>query len=150
MQPSDTDFPIRTANDFLGSQSFTKMLKNAQLLIQLEKIINQIIPAEIAPHCRVQSLESAELSFTADSGVWATRLRLMSSELLASLQAYYPSIKKIQVVVRPIRPTKLIPAKKIANTSYENAKIVSNAAKFVKNEKLKESLERLAKTLDSH
>lgn len=147
MQPFDTDFQPPHARDFLAKEGLKKIKKTVQELIKIEKIMLEMLPRELVPYCKVQCLENDKLILTADSAVWATRLRLISANLLNSLQSFFPAIKKIHIAVRPVQQKKSKPAKKIQRVSTENAKIVSYAAKFVKNEKLKDSLVKLSKTL---
>lgn len=69
--------------DLVRERDWTRTLVAAGLLPRWE----QIVGADIASHCRPERLEGGELSCVAESTAWATQLRLMTPQLLATIAA---------------------------------------------------------------
>ncbi|RDX36265.1 DUF721 domain-containing protein [Kangiella sp. HD9-110m-PIT-SAG07] len=78
------------------------LLKQANSLKSINKSVRELLPDELKDHCEVSEFNQTSLIITAESAVWGTRLRYISSELLANLrQAGHYSLANIQIKVKP-------------------------------------------------
>jgi predicted nucleic acid-binding Zn ribbon protein len=66
---------------------------------------DELVGAELAEHCRPQSLVDGELVLVAESSAWATQVRLLAGQLLATLrQQVGPGVVTRVVVRGPAQP----------------------------------------------
>jgi predicted nucleic acid-binding Zn ribbon protein len=66
----------------------------------------QLVGADVAAHCRPESLHGGELRVTAESTAWATQLRLLSGSLLARLAAELGrDVVTKMIVTGPVAPS---------------------------------------------
>jgi len=62
---------------------------------------NQLLPAELCRHCRIDGISGGRLKVLADSPSYMYELQLLSSELLEELGRQYPAarIQEIKIAV---------------------------------------------------
>jgi len=105
---SITRMPTSSVSELTGRLGYTlrDILENriSPQHARFSSIINawhQLVPAELAQHCKVIGLSGAALRVLVDSPVYMYELKLCSSELLNKLQRQYPQarIRKIELAV---------------------------------------------------
>ncbi|AUD78295.1 DUF721 domain-containing protein [Kangiella profundi] len=97
-------FRAKSVADVLNSpDSVLKgLLDKADSLKSITDSIHQHLPEELQKHCTVSEYNKTSLVITADSPVWATRLRYQSSELLTQLRkAGFLGLANIQIKIDP-------------------------------------------------
>ena len=115
--------------------------------------VQQLLPDTLAPHCHTAVQQQTQLTLTADSPVWANRLRYQSPSLLQQIRATQPSIATIKVHSRPLPSQAVLytPPPQIQRTSnIDQASLVYDSAKHIQHPALSNALQRLAKTLYEH
>ena len=67
----------------------------------IDEAWNQLLPAELCRHCRIDGISGGKLKVLADSPSYMYELQLLSSELLKELGRQYPQarIKEIKFAV---------------------------------------------------
>ena len=81
------------------------LLKQSNNLKSINESVLSLLPEELQDHCAVSEYNQTSLIITADNAVWGTRLRYMSSELLADLRkAGHYSLANIQIKIKPGQP----------------------------------------------
>ncbi len=78
------------------------IVAKARQLAALDKALFEVLPKEMAPHCRVMNVTEQSLIVETDSATWATRLRLESETVIRQLaHRQFNFIKRIECRVRP-------------------------------------------------
>ncbi|WP_223669471.1 DciA family protein [Kangiella shandongensis] len=78
------------------------LLKQSNSLQSINESVQRLLPEELKGRCVVSEYNQSSLVITAESAVWSTRLRYISSELLANLRknGHY-SLANIQIKTKP-------------------------------------------------
>jgi|SRR5579872_2782558 len=97
-------------------------------------------------HCQIVGVDKTSLIVIADNPHWVTRFRFFIPDLLIKLRHYedFKNIRAICCKVRPPHYRASKPKRQPLIISNQTAEIVQEAAKKMKNEKLKEILMRIA------
>ena len=89
------------------------LLKQSNNLKSINDSVQQMLPDELKDHCQVSEFNQTSLIITAENAAWSTRLRYISSELLANLRkAGHYSLANIQIKIKPSQAI----SKMMANT----------------------------------
>ncbi|WP_304985941.1 DUF721 domain-containing protein [Coxiella-like endosymbiont] len=97
MQASDA----KSIKQCFQTNSLKLIVQKAQQMLVVERFLNQILPLEIVPHCRIMNLSKGTLTLQLESPVWATRVRYLVPHLLEQLAQQNLAIQRIQCRVRP-------------------------------------------------
>lgn len=82
-----------------------RLLKQSNSLTSINESVQKLLPEELKGHCTVSEYNQTSLIITAESAVWGTRLRYITSDLLADLrQAGHYSLANIQIKIKPGQP----------------------------------------------
>jgi hypothetical protein len=83
--------------------SFATLAKRAGVLDALDRALRQTLPSPLREQVRFANLRNDRLVFLASSPAWATRLRLMQTQILATAHAIGTSASSVtvKVVVQP-------------------------------------------------
>lgn len=144
MKKMPVHFPavIKASDD----KTLSPMLRHAHELLRVEAIIRGLLPQNLRSRFRVANLRGRRLVLTADSPVWATRLRCQLPDMLRRMKDAAPghSISEIDVKVAflPTRPTSKLP--RCPRVSAESAKLLRDAANGCGDGALQAALLRLA------
>ena len=135
-----------------GPESVRQHLFNSPVLRSLRKqfheqeqllnLLKKQLPAELGQHCTAINRQGQTLVISVDAAVWATKLRFLTRQLTRATGASQVRIR----VSTPQRETQR-PAKKAAVQPRRSSKAVAvldNAARHEPDEKLKQTLARLA------
>ncbi len=68
------------------SSPLQKLVEKAQLLLKLNVFVQNWLPEDFRPHCRVMNLDYQTLVLGADNAALATRIQFMSPDLLKLLK----------------------------------------------------------------
>ncbi len=85
----------------LNSGVLQQIVSKARNLSTLNQILKEILPKEVATHCRVINFDGPTLILEADSATWATRVRYLSAELTEQFLLRGKEINKIECRVKP-------------------------------------------------
>ena len=98
--------------------SFATLAKKADVLEALDRALRQTLPSPLREQVRFANLRNDRLVFLASSPAWATRLRLMQTQILATAHAIGTSASSLTVkvalqpplIIEPDRSKPLSPA----------------------------------------
>ena len=135
--------PNRLNTFFSISSELGKLTSKAREMMALEQQLEHIIPSSMKRGCRVMQLEQQKLMLSANNGATASKLRQMSSELIAKLNGIGCKVTLIQVVVQVNAPPYSIPTKTLT-LSLSGQKQLTQLAEKIADSPLKDALNRLA------
>lgn len=121
MQPKASAASQRRPNGpkpLTDCDSFTTLARKAGALEALDRALRQTLPLPLRDQVRFADLHHDRLVFLASTPAWASRLRLLQTQILASARAIgaCASAVKVKVVApdpvpsRPVRAKSLSPA----------------------------------------
>jgi hypothetical protein len=89
-EQTEVTFSIGQAvQQFLGEQVSPKQAVFAEVI----EVWNEILPAELAAHCRIADINSGQITVAVDSPSYRYELNLCSAELLKELQMQCPGLR---------------------------------------------------------
>ena len=121
------------------------MLERAKKLQRLEQAVLQLLPADLAAHCKVINLKNEILVLATSSSAWAARLRFAIPELIKQLGCQYAlNLHTVQVRIEP----KELEIQKVRHhqpaLSMASGTLLAQTAQSVNHPALQEALYRLA------
>lgn len=132
----------------LGNGPLSPLLAQARDIAALDAQARQLLPPALQPHCHVLSVRDQVLVLSADSPVWAARLRFHAPKLVKQLS------RQQTVTVRTFR-IRVIPPEKTATSTVKHASgqppdriraaALAQAAETVSDPRLKSALLKLSK-----
>lgn len=115
---------------------------------ELLRIVRDILPPAMAPHCTSAVLAGASLTLYADSPVWSSRLRFHAPRILGHLRKQFPGIANIRIRVAAVRERRTPRVRRPQiRRSNRAAAIVARASRDITNPALSRALKQLARTL---
>ncbi|OOG37760.1 DUF721 domain-containing protein [Rhodanobacter sp. C05] len=84
--------------------SFATLAKRAGALEALDRALRQTLPSPLREQVRFADLRNDRLVFLASSPAWASRLRLMQTQILATARAIGTCASSVTVKVAPQPP----------------------------------------------
>lgn len=91
--------------------SFATLARKAGLLEALDRALRQTLPSPLREQVKFANLHNERLVFLASSPAWASRLRLMQTQILASARAIGTCASSVTVKVAPTTPVPTEPAR---------------------------------------
>ena len=89
--------------------SFASLAEKTDKLEALDRALRQTLPSPLREQVRFANLRNDRLVFLASSPAWASRLRLMHAQILASARAIGASASSVTVKVAPPPPAATVP-----------------------------------------
>ncbi|CAM5349195.1 DciA family protein [Rhodanobacter lindaniclasticus] len=89
--------------------SFASLARKAGALEALDRALRQTLPSPLREQVRFANLRNNRLVFLASSPAWASRLRLMQAQILASASAVGACASSVTVKVAPQPPVVAVP-----------------------------------------
>lgn len=89
--------PQRVIDLLNDNRNFAYLIKKAQSLLSLQKLINEMLPPELQVYCRVVNIQGACLILATSSGANATRLNYLAPELIQRLR-FHDQWRHIQTI----------------------------------------------------
>lgn len=89
--------------------SFASLARKAGALEALDRALRQTLPSPLREQVRFANLRNNRLVFLASSPAWASRLRLMQAQILASASAVGACASSVTVKVAPQPPAATVP-----------------------------------------
>lgn len=128
-----------------GTSEHSAIPHKVRALAVLERQILSLLPPEFAPHCRVAGVTGGRLLLVADTPAWAARLRFQGTQLVQHLgRVGTVTVRTVQVrIIPPIDETR--PAPRRIRLSAENARLLEQTAKGIRDARLAQALTRLAR-----
>lgn len=87
--------------DLLARQLPQGVAARAQALLKLQAVLDRALPAPLAGHVRVQTLDAGVLSLACASGAVASRLRQQGEALIAALGQRGVTVTRVHSTVNP-------------------------------------------------
>jgi len=136
--------PHRLNAFFANSSELGQLTSKARELMALQQQLEQIIPSSLKRGCRVMQLDQQKMILSANNGATASKLRQISTELIAKLSDTGCKVTLIQVVVQVTTPPLIPPIQKRSISSSGKNQLIQLAEKLI-DSPLKNALNRLAK-----
>ncbi|GAB2556627.1 DciA family protein [Rhodanobacter koreensis] len=89
--------------------SFATLARKAGALEALDRALRQTLPSPLREQVRFADLRHDRLVFLASSPAWASRLRLMQTQILATARAIGTCASSVTVKVAPQPPANIVP-----------------------------------------
>jgi hypothetical protein len=89
--------------------AFATLAREAGVLDALDRALRQTLPPPLREHVRFAQRRGDRLVFLATSPAWASRLRLMQTQILAAAHAIGAHAGSIVVKVAPLPPARVEP-----------------------------------------
>ncbi len=106
-----SDSSNKTGSKFKSVQSlmhnnnagFGKILAHARVLNRLDQILSSVLDPNLSPHCQVAELRNHCLILACSNATFATRLRMISQQLLDSFMEEGDfGIERIEIRIAPV------------------------------------------------
>lgn len=137
-------------NKLLGGK-YTYLITRAKILMELEVLLQELLPAPLKEHCRVLAIRDETLVLATSSPVWAARLRFHSPLLVKQLSNVKTvKLRTVCVRVRPPEMASPPPRRQAALCPGKaGAAALQQVAQTISDPELKTALLRLAKRQNS-
>lgn len=112
MQRADTTASNRSSKGpmpLVDCGSFATLARKAGTLEALDRALRQTLPSPLREQVRFADLRNDRLVFLASSPAWASRLRLMQTQILATARAIGTCASSVTVKVAPQPPVATAP-----------------------------------------
>jgi hypothetical protein len=136
--------PNRLNTFFTSTRELNQLKDKARQLMALQQQLEQVVPASLRRGCRVLKLDQHTLTVAADNGAIAAKLRQMTAEMAAQLQAKGCEVTVIQVQVQVNAPP-YTPPPKPRSLSQSGKNQLAQFAAQLSDSPLKDALRRLSK-----
>ncbi|BFI97183.1 MAG: hypothetical protein RSP_26930 [Rhodanobacter sp.] len=123
--------------------SFASLAGKAAALDALDRALRQTLPAPLRDEVRFAHLRGGRLLFLASTSAWATRLRLLHSQILATARSLGIRAESVAIKVSPLPKIELEP-ERTRTLSPEAASHLRAAAAAAADPEWKELFGRLA------
>jgi len=121
------------------------VLERARKLSRLERAVLQLLPAEIAAHCKVLNLKNEILVLATPTPAWAGRLRFVVPDLTKQLKCQLGlEIRHVELKIHLEGLEIQSVAKARPHMSLRSATLLAQTAESVSHPPLQEALLRLA------
>ncbi|MDE1893092.1 MAG: DUF721 domain-containing protein [Xanthomonadaceae bacterium] len=110
--------------------SFATLAGKASALEALDRALRQTLPSPLREQVRFANLRNDRLVFLASSPGWASRLRLMQTQILATARAIGTSASSVTVKVSPQPPAAVAPDRSKPLSPAAAAHLRAAAASF--------------------
>jgi hypothetical protein len=132
----------------LSGGKYASLVARARILMDLQVLLDELLPAPLNEHCRVLAIRDETLILATNSPVWAARLRFHAPLLVKQLSSHQNvNLRTVRVRVRPPEKATLpAPARRQAalRPGKAGAAALKQAAQTVSDAGLKTALLRLA------
>jgi hypothetical protein len=110
--------------------SFATLARKADALEALDRALRQTLPSPLREQVRFANLRNDRLVFLASSPAWASRLRLMQTQILATARAIGTCARSVTVKVAPQPPAAIEPDRSKPLSHAAAAHLRAAAASF--------------------
>jgi hypothetical protein len=129
----------------LLDQARLPLLERARKLSRFERAVLQLLPVELAAHCKVLNLKSEILVLATPSPAWAGRLRFAAPDLIERLKREFAvDIRQVELRIQPPSVEPRTAAKPPLRISMASATLLAQTARGIDYPPLQEALLRLA------
>ena len=121
-----------------------RLISKAGHLNKLNSRLAQLLPSQLAQHCKIATAEQGRLVILVTSSAWATRLRLQQTTILKAFQNI--NIDNLTILIAPEAIVGGVekPQKRRRTISPETSKLLIDLAEATTDPKLKSALRRLS------
>lgn len=126
-------------------QAHLPVLERARKLSRLERAVLQLLPAEVAAHCKVLNLRNETLVLAIPTPAWAGRLRFVVPDLIKQIKCQHGlEIRQVDLKIQPEKLEIQSLVKSRPHMSLRSATLLAQTAESVSHTPLQEALLRLA------
>ena len=140
----------QSLDHLLTANPLKHLVIKAQRIRAINDVLQQVLPSDLAPHCRTMSLREDTLNIEVDSSAWATRLRYLIPDLKYQLHNFTTTadVESIRCRVRPAAQAQPRAKNKTPQLSQTSAHVIRSTAQSISSPTLKAALLRLADVAD--
>lgn len=135
---------MQLINAILKNSALSKMAEKAKALTSLQKIWNEIVPAQLKSYTQAGNIEHKRLTVHVDNGAVAAKIKLLLPSLISKLQKQGIEVTSIRVQVDVQSKTEKA-AKPARHLSDNASKSIESLAIQLEGSELGDVLARLAK-----
>jgi hypothetical protein len=129
---------------FKGSAELRSIAGQAEMLANLQRSWNSVVPEPLRKFTRTGRLEHRSITVFADNGAVAAKIKLLAPTLLKNLQIKGVDVTSIRVEVQ-VQSARAKPSKPSRRLSFYAAVSLTQLAETLPESPLREAIERLAK-----
>lgn len=147
MSINDDPQKMQRLLDDQGDGGLRKIIRQAYRLTAMNRIVQNYLPENCKPHCRVAQITPLELTLAVDSAAWLMPLRYIKSQLIQQLRQH-PQCAYLRDIQYRILPAQIVEEKIPLTTpralSAETKALLNMTADSVKDPSLKRALRKLS------
>jgi hypothetical protein len=130
-----------------GAEGLGRLARVADEHARATRALRAVLPAGVAEHCVVASVDAETAVVQVDAGVWASRLRYLEPGVREALAPWAGGVapRRVRVIVRPEVPVGPREQQRGPPLSAPAAETLERAAAATADGPLREALERLAR-----
>jgi len=136
---------MQSASRYLGQGPASRVVTHARQLARLQNAVQRALPEPLNKHCQVINIHQQCLILSADSPVWAARLRYLIPELSTRLnQKDSPNLQKILIKTRPATGQARTTSRASLSVSRQTGQLLNQLSADIRHPGLSSALAKLA------
>lgn len=135
---------MQLINAILKNSALSKMAEKAKELTTIQKIWNEVVPAQLKPFTQAGNIQHKRLTVQVENGAIAAKIKLLLPSLISKLQKQGVEVTSIRVEV-DVQSKQDKVAKPTRHLSENASSTLQSLAKQLEGSELGEVLTRLSK-----
>jgi len=135
---------LQLINAILKKSALSKMAEKAKELTTIQKIWNEVVPAQLKPFTQAGNIQHKRLTVQVENGAIAAKIKLLLPSLISKLQKQGVEVTSIRVEV-DVQSKQDKVAKPTRHLSENASSTLQSLAKQLEGSELGEVLTRLSK-----
>ena len=135
---------MQLINAILKKSALSKMAEKAKELTTIQKIWNEVVPAQLKPFTQAGNIQHKRLTVQVENGAIAAKIKLLLPSLISKLQKQGVEVTSIRVEV-DVQSKQDKVAKPTRHLSENASSTLQSLAKQLEGSELGEVLTRLSK-----
>jgi len=135
---------LQLINAILKNSALSKMAEKANELTTIQKIWNEVVPAQLKPFTQAGNIQHKRLTVQVENGAIAAKIKLLLPSLISKLQKQGVEVTSIRVEV-DVQSKQDKVAKPTRHLSENASSTLQSLAKQLEGSELGEVLTRLSK-----
>lgn len=138
--------PLRLSSICQTSQQLQQIAKRAKKLAQLNIILQEILPSQLAGRCQLANMQNNKLIIHTENAAIASLLRFHSATLIKTFSSQLAApVDRVEVKVKPDYRHQPSANTNTLNMSDSNAALIAQTAAGLDDGQLKTALHKLAR-----
>lgn len=144
--PDSRPFKPKPLQQLLDGKHLRAIVKKAQQLERINQFLWELLEPELSNHCLVINFNNGYLTIAVDAAAWLVRLKFLAPQLIPALRqhALLTELRQFQFHIQPPNVEKPKPYWKKTALPAEHAKMITEIAEHISDDKLRKALLKLA------